>query len=141
MPKYNLKKNSDMNIQFGIFEQLTTSFWKQSVVFLHVISRCPISHANTIVCIYRFHLLWSTIGYRPKFWGVLASILIVPNLPLQWNVVFVHSAFFHYMQSLRRFLSILNLSFSKACLIVWVVNIYVGWLLKFHYLISDYLCQ
>jgi hypothetical protein len=60
---------------------------------------------------------------------------------LQWNVVFVHSAFFHYMQSLRRFLSILNLSFSKACLIVWVVNIYVGWLLKFHYLISDYLCQ
>jgi hypothetical protein len=88
--------------------QTTVSQWHTLCIHVCYFSlpNIPLKHLffASIVFIY----FWSTIGYRSKFRGVLTSILIVPNLHLQWRIfIFMYTMpLSHYIQSFKMFVSI-----------------------------------
>ncbi len=88
-----------------------------------------------------FIYLRSVVGYRSKSQGLQQAFSQFQTYPYNEMQFASTMPLSHYIQSLRKFLSIFNLSFSNICLIVWVKNIYVDQSLKFYDLISDYLCH
>jgi len=61
--------------------------------------------------------------------------------PLQWNAICGHYASFSLHIVSEEVIVHFEFIIFKHLFIVWVLNIYVGRLLKFYDLISDYLCQ
>ncbi len=103
-------------------------------VFMHIIYQCPISHSNIIIYEYCFHIslihCWIEIQilrssskhfYGSKTTLAMKNFLCPPCL-------------FFIPHNLRRFVSILYLSFSNVLFTMWVVNIYVSRSLTFYYL-------